>query len=91
MQSRQALVKTELPTMNTTNLFIAFLLFIVLLLTECNVKESPIFEVPEGAQAGDLTGLKECKSKPELSKAQYAAECSPLTVPENGDRADFPR
>jgi hypothetical protein len=54
MLSRQALLKKELPVMNTTNLLIAFLLFIALLLMESNAQESLIFEVPEVAQAGDL-------------------------------------
>ena len=74
--------------MNTTNLLIAFLLFIALLLTGCSVQESPILELPEGAQAGDLTGLKDCQFQPRGSKAQYAAECGTLTVPENWDKSD---
>jgi hypothetical protein len=44
----------ELQAMDTTNLLIAFLLFIGLLLTECSVRETPIFEVPEDTQAVDL-------------------------------------
>jgi pimeloyl-ACP methyl ester carboxylesterase len=88
MQLRQALLKTELETMNTTNLLIAFLLFIALLLTGCSAQESPILELPEGAQAGDLTELNDCQFQPKGNKAQYAAECGTLTVPENWDKAD---
>ena len=55
MLSRQARLKMELQAMDTTNLLIAFLLFIAFLLMGCSVKESPILELPEGAPAGDLT------------------------------------
>src|SRR6185503_7075962 len=41
-----------------------------------------------GAQAGDLTGLKDCEFQPKGSKTKYAAECGTLTVPENWDNAD---
>lgn len=74
--------------MNTTNLLVAFMLFIAFLLTGCSPREASIFEVPEGAQAGDLVGLKECEYQPSGSKAKYAAECGTLVVPENWNKAD---
>lgn len=73
--------------MNTTNLLIAFLLFIAFLLMGCSTQESPIFEVPEGAQAGDLTALQTCQFQSGSRGTQYDAECGTLTVPENGDKA----
>jgi len=74
--------------MKTTNLLIASLLFVALLLAGCSTKNAPVLEVPESAQAGDLTGLKECEFQPEGSKTKYAAECGTLVVPENWDKAD---
>jgi pimeloyl-ACP methyl ester carboxylesterase len=73
----------------TNHLLIALLLFIALLLLGCNPKEAtdPIV-VPDGAKAGELTGLKDCEFQPEGSKTKYAAECGTLVVPENWDKAD---
>ena len=74
--------------MRANHFLIAFLL-IALLLNACNTKESadPVI-VPDGAKAGELTGLKECEFQPEGSRTKYAAECGTLTVPENWDKAD---
>ena len=44
-------------------------------------------EVPEGAQAGQLTGLEKCEFQPAGSKTKYLAECGTLVVPENWDKA----
>ena len=54
--------------MQTTNLLITFLLFIALLLMGCSAQEAPIFEVPDGAQAGNLTALKDCEFQPKGRK-----------------------
>jgi len=43
--------------------------------------------VPDGAKAGDLTGMKNCAYQAEGSKTIYQAECATLTVPENWDVA----
>lgn len=67
MQSRQAVLKMELPGMNTTNLLIVFLLFIALLLMQCSAPESPIIEVPEGAQAVNPIRLKDYEFQPKGS------------------------
>ena len=40
--------------MNTTNLLIVLIFFTALMLAGCSTQESPILEVPEVAQAGDL-------------------------------------
>ena len=40
--------------MNTTNLLIAFMLFMAFLLAGCSPKEASVFEALEDAQAGDL-------------------------------------
>src|SRR5574342_933093 len=74
--------------MKTTKILIAFLPFVTLLLAGCSTKEAPVSEVPEGAQAGELTELKDCEFRPAGSKAKYAAECGTLVVPENWDKAD---
>ncbi len=50
-------------------------------------KAAPAPVVPEGAQAGELTGLKGCEFQPADGKTKYAAECSTLIVPENWDKA----
>ena len=74
--------------MKTNQLLIALVLFAALLLTGCGSKYAPVLAVPEGAQAGELTGLKECEYPPAGSKAKYAAECGTLVVPENWEVAD---
>jgi len=74
--------------MRTTNLLVTVLLLIAFLLAGCSTKGAPVSEVPEGAQAGELTGLKDCEYQPSGSKSKYAAECGTLVVPENWDKAD---
>ena len=44
--------------METNNLLVAFFLLVAFLLARCGAEEAPVLEVPEGAQAGDLTVLK---------------------------------
>lgn len=69
--------------MQTTDLLIAFMLFVAFLISGCRVKEFPVFVVPDGTQVGDLTGLKDCEFQPPDGKTKYAAECGTLVVPEN--------
>ena len=59
----------------------------VLLLAGCVAREAPVPVVPEGAQAGDLTGWRDCEHQPADSKTKYPAECGTLVVPENRDQA----
>lgn len=73
--------------MKTNRLLIALVLC-GWLLTACGAKETPVLAVPEGAEAGDLTGLKNCEYQPSGSKTKYAAECGTLVVPENWDKTD---
>jgi len=59
---------------------LAFALLVALALISCRAKSEPALAVPEGAQAGDLTGLKDCESQPKDSETEYATECSTLTA-----------
>jgi len=63
--------------MKTKQLLIVLVLF-VMLLPGCGAKETPMLTVPDGAQAGDLTGMIDCESQPKDSETEYAAECSTL-------------
>jgi len=72
--------------MKTNYTLTALVLFAVLLLVGCGSKDTPVPAVPDGAQAGDLTGLKECEFQPAGSETKYAAECGTLVVPENWDK-----
>ena len=74
--------------MNTTNLLIACILFVAFLLTGCDARNASVPVVTEAPDAGDLTGWKDCEFQAEGGKAQYAAECGTLTVPEDWDKAD---
>jgi pimeloyl-ACP methyl ester carboxylesterase len=74
--------------MKTKHLLINVLLLAALLLAGCGAKEPAPLTVPAGAQAGDLTGLKDCEYQPSGSKAKFAAECGTLVVPENWEVAD---
>jgi pimeloyl-ACP methyl ester carboxylesterase len=74
--------------MKTNYLLIALVLFATLLLAGCGAKETAPLTVPEGAQAGELVGLKECEFQSNSSKTKYAAECGTLVVPENWDKSD---
>lgn len=73
--------------MNTKLLLTVLVLLTALLLAGCGAKETAPLAVPEGAQAGDLTGLKDCEFQLEGSKVKYAAECGTLVAPENWDKA----
>lgn len=74
--------------MKTKDLLIALVLLSALLLAGCGAKETAVMTVPDGAQTGDLTGLKECEFQPKGSKVKFAAECGTLSVLENWDKAD---
>jgi pimeloyl-ACP methyl ester carboxylesterase len=73
--------------MKPNHILITLLLFVMLLLTSCRPKAAPSLVVPEGAQAGELTGLHTCEYQPAGGKTKYAAECATLVVPENWDKA----
>jgi len=62
-----------------TNHHLIALIICACLLTACGVKETPVLAVPEGTQAGDPTGLKDCEFQPESSRIKHAAECGALT------------
>ncbi len=74
--------------MQTHHRVIVLVLFTALLLAGCSTKETAPLAVPEGAQAGEMVGLKECEFQTTGSKTKYAAECGTLVVPENRDKAD---
>jgi pimeloyl-ACP methyl ester carboxylesterase/membrane protease YdiL (CAAX protease family) len=76
--------------MKSKRYLIALILFTALNLAGCGAKGAPASVVAEGAQAGDLSGLKECEYKPADSKRKYAADCGSLAVPENWDKAASP-
>ncbi|HSM71771.1 MAG TPA: alpha/beta hydrolase [Anaerolineales bacterium] len=67
------------------SLTILVLLF-VLSITGCGSKPAPVITVPNGAQSGELVGLKACEFQ--ASGEKFAAECGTLVVPENWDKAD---
>lgn len=71
--------------MKTNHVLTALILFAAVLLVGCGSQDTPVSVVPEGAQAGDLTGLEACEFQPAASKVRYAAECGTLIVPENRD------
>ena len=73
--------------MKTKFLWVAFVLFAALLLAGCSSDDAPSLEVPDGAQAGELTGMEACDYQPAGSRTKYAAECGTLTVPENREVA----
>jgi pimeloyl-ACP methyl ester carboxylesterase len=75
--------------MQANNLLVALLLFAAWLLAGCGPKETPDpIVVPDGAKAGELTGLKDCEFQNGSKKPAYSAECGTLIVPENWDKAD---
>jgi D-alanyl-D-alanine carboxypeptidase len=73
-------IKKGIHTMKTKHLLINVLLLAALLLAGCGAKETAPLTVPEGAQAGDPTGLKDCEFQTEGSRTKYAAECGALTA-----------
>jgi len=70
--------KYKKPTITT---LLLILLLSTTLVTACSAPEAPILTVPEGAQAGQLVGLKPCTYK--ANDVEYAADCGILIVPEN--------
>ena len=73
--------------MKTNHLLIVIGVIAALLLASCSSKAAPSTAVPEGAQAGELTGMQACEHQPAGSKTKYDAECGTLVVPENWDKA----
>lgn len=73
--------------MKTKHLLITLILFVTVLLVGCGAKATPVLAVPQGAQAGDLTGWQACEFQADGSKTKYAAECGTLVVPENWEKA----
>ena len=67
-------------SISQTNRFLSALVFLAMLPAACSPKAEPAPVVQEGAQAGDVTGLKECESQSEGSKTKYATECGTLTA-----------
>jgi len=74
--------------MKTKHSLVTLILLAAVLITSCGAKPASTMVVPEGAQAGDLAGMKNCEFQPKGSKTKYAAECGTLVVPENWDKAD---
>lgn len=72
--------------MKTNYILIALVLIAALLLVGCGSEDTPVPAVPDGAHAGDLTGLEACEFQPNGSKTSFAAECGTLVVPENWDK-----
>ncbi len=72
--------------MKARHLVIALILFVAL--AGCRSAKAPAVVVPEGAQAGELTGMEPCEYQGATSKTKYAAECGVLVAPENWDKAD---
>jgi len=73
--------------MKTKHLLIAIVLLAAVLLASCSPKAGPGLVVPQGAQAGELSGLEKCEFQPANSNTKYMAECGTLVVPENWDKA----
>ena len=68
------------PTLNRSLIHLVIIVLAALLLAACSGwGKSPMY-VPEGAQAGDLV-IEPCTF--EVGKAEYAADCGTLVVPEN--------
>jgi len=70
--------------MTKVKTFFIFMFLAVLVLTGCGAKETVPLAVSTGAQAGDLTDLKDCEFQ--AGGEKYAAECGTLVVPENWDK-----
>lgn len=73
--------------MKTNHLLIALILFAAMMLASCSSRAAPGAQVPEGTQAGDLSGLEKCEFQPANSNTKYIAECGTLVVPENWEVA----
>src|SRR5512133_153053 len=74
--------------MRIRRLLISFFLSGALLLTGCSTKGAPVVVVPDDAQSGDMTPMKNCEYQPADGNTKYAAECGTLVVPENWDKAN---
>jgi len=71
--------------MKARHLLIALVLLVAL--AGCRSEEPAAVVVPDGAQAGDLTGMQPCEYQGAGDKTIYAAECGVLAVPENWELA----
>ena len=66
---------------STITTLLLVLMLSITLITACSAPEAPALTVPEGAQAGQLVGMKPCTYK--ANDVEYAADCGILIVPEN--------
>jgi hypothetical protein len=73
--------------MKTNHPLIVLVLSAGLLISGCSTEAAAAPTVPEGARVGELIELEECEFQPPASKANYAAECGTLIVPESWDAA----
>jgi len=65
----------------TITTLLLILILSTTLITACSAPEAPPLTVPEGAQAGQVAGLKPCTY--EANDVEYVADCGTLVVPEN--------
>lgn len=79
---------TERGIITTALVLISVLLLGGLLLAGYSRQDAPVPEVPDGAQAGELTALEACEYQPVGSKVKVAAECGTLFVPEDWSEVD---
>lgn len=80
-------MKEPLMMKKSLALSMTIMLTLGILLAGCSSKAAPSLAVPEGAHAGELTGLEKCEFQPAGSQTKYSAECGTLVVPENWDKA----
>jgi pimeloyl-ACP methyl ester carboxylesterase len=73
--------------MKINHVLITLVLFAAVLLVSCSSGAAPGAQVPDGTQAGELSGLEKCEFQPANSNTKYIAECGTLVVPENWDKA----
>lgn len=69
--------------MKTNHFLVVIGILAAVLLVSCSSKAAPGAQVPESAQAGELSGLEKCEFQPAQGNTKYIAECGTLVVPEN--------
>jgi pimeloyl-ACP methyl ester carboxylesterase len=74
-------VDSERTTANHLLWVVLIIVSLLTLSTGCRGSDAAPIAVPTGAQAGDLVELTACTYK--ANKAEYAADCGTLVVPEN--------